>query len=150
MVHMIVSFYSTASFFSISIILSAVELSKPLVGSSHNNTLGSVINSYPILVLFLSPPDIPFSVTPPMIVSWQPFRPSLAMISLTFTSIYLSFKAVLSLAANLKLSTGENVESKTSSCWTKAPILPKSFCSRFLSLHFTTPFMLDPGLKLSL
>ena len=49
-------------------ILKAVELSSPLVGSSQSNRLGSVISSYPILVLFLSPPDIPLNKVPPTFV----------------------------------------------------------------------------------
>ena len=38
----------------------AEKQSNPVVGSSKNNTDGFVINSTPIDVLFLSPPDIPF------------------------------------------------------------------------------------------
>ncbi|VEL33356.1 unnamed protein product [Protopolystoma xenopodis] len=37
----------------------AVNASKPVVGSSRKRTVGSVINSIPILVRFLSPPDTP-------------------------------------------------------------------------------------------
>lgn len=41
-------------------IYKALKLSKPEVGSSRRIKLGSVINSTPIAVLFLSPPDIVF------------------------------------------------------------------------------------------
>ena len=37
----------------------AVCASNPVVGSSRNRTWGSMINSIPMLVLFLSPPDTP-------------------------------------------------------------------------------------------
>lgn len=60
-----------ASFLSKAMILKAVELSRPLVGSSRSSNLGSVINSYPILVLFLSPPDMALIVNPPILVSLQ-------------------------------------------------------------------------------
>jgi hypothetical protein len=58
-----------ASFLRSCTILRAVELSRPLVGSSRRITTGSVINSYPIEVLFLSPPEIPLRRTPPILVS---------------------------------------------------------------------------------
>lgn len=48
----------------------AVKESSPLEGSSKNNTAGSVINSYPIFTLFLSPPDTPFKKWPPILVSF--------------------------------------------------------------------------------
>jgi len=92
-----------------------VELSRPLVGSSNSNKFGSVISSYPILVLFRSPPEIPLKSVPPTLVSLQDFKPSLSTMSLILTSIYLSVKLVLSLAANLKLSIGEKVSKSTSS-----------------------------------
>ena len=37
----------------------AVDASRPVVGSSRNSTDGDIINSIPILVRFLSPPEIP-------------------------------------------------------------------------------------------
>ena len=58
-----------ASFLSNYIILKAVCESKPEVGSSKNNILGLDISSYPIDVLFFSPPDSPLIKTPPNIVS---------------------------------------------------------------------------------
>ena len=40
--------------------------SKPKVGSSKNNTDGSVMSSQPILTLLRSPPEMPFKKYPPM------------------------------------------------------------------------------------
>ena len=58
-------------------IFNDVVLSKPDVGSSQRRKLGSVINSYPIDVLLRSPPEIPLTVAPPIIVSRQFWRESL-------------------------------------------------------------------------
>jgi len=74
---MMVMLFVLASFFSILIIFNEVVESKPLVGSSQRSKLGSVISSYPILVLFLSPPEIPLTRTPPILVYAQFYRPSL-------------------------------------------------------------------------
>jgi len=54
--------------FSVSITLVAVNESRPVVGSSKKMSFGSVINSTPIDVLFLSPPDTPFIKGPPIFV----------------------------------------------------------------------------------
>ena len=43
----------------------AVDASKPVVGSSRKRTSGDVINSIPIDVRFLSPPDIPLITSLP-------------------------------------------------------------------------------------
>lgn len=48
------------------IIINAVKESNPEVGSSRRITLGSVTSSNPIEVLFRSPPESPFSITPPI------------------------------------------------------------------------------------
>ena len=48
-----------ASALSVSITFWAVLESRPLVGSSRKSTVGLVINSYPIEVLFLSPDETP-------------------------------------------------------------------------------------------
>jgi len=56
------------SSFSVSITEVAVKESNPVVGSSKNIKLGSVISSTPIDVLFLSPPDTPFTNGPPILV----------------------------------------------------------------------------------
>lgn len=45
--------------------LEAVWVSKPVVGSSRNITDGSVISSMPMLVRFLSPPEIPRVISVP-------------------------------------------------------------------------------------
>ena len=97
-------------------IFNAVELSRPLVGSSQRRRLGSVISSYPILVLFLSPPEIPLTRTPPIRVSLQSRRPSLSMTSLTLFSIDYGLRLVRNLAANLNDSSGVKVSRRTSSC----------------------------------
>jgi len=47
----------------------AVNESSPVVGSSRKIRLGSVINSTPIDVLFLSPPETPLTRGPPILVS---------------------------------------------------------------------------------
>ncbi|CAG9325714.1 unnamed protein product [Blepharisma stoltei] len=52
-----------------SITTSAVKLSRPEVGSSSKRTIGSVISSIPMQTLFLSPPERPFLVMLPMILS---------------------------------------------------------------------------------
>jgi hypothetical protein len=57
-----------ASFFSNLTIDIAVNESSPDVGSSKKMILGLVISSYPIEVLFLSPPDIPLTRSVPTIV----------------------------------------------------------------------------------
>lgn len=46
--------------------MNAVNESKPEVGSSSIIQNGSLINSTPIDVLFLSPPDIPFIIAFPI------------------------------------------------------------------------------------
>lgn len=142
---MILVFLSTASFLSILIIFRDVVLSKPEVGSSQSKKLGSVINSYPIDVLFLSPPESPFTVAPPIIVSLQFSKDNLSTISSIFLSIYLSVNYVLSLAANLNDSAGVKVSKRTSSYCTKAPNLPKSLSFISLSLHLSSPSNFDPG-----
>jgi hypothetical protein len=57
-----------ASLLSIDMILRAVVLSSPLVGSSIRIRLGLEISSYPMEVRFLSPPEIPLILTPPILV----------------------------------------------------------------------------------
>lgn len=57
-----------AKSFNISITEVAVNESKPVVGSSKKIRLGSVINSTPIEVLFLSPPETPLIKGPPIFV----------------------------------------------------------------------------------
>jgi len=54
---------------STSMTLVAVKESKPVVGSSKKIRFGFVINSTPIEVLFLSPPEIPLRSAPPILVS---------------------------------------------------------------------------------
>jgi len=46
----------------------AVKESNPVVGSSKKISIGSVINSTPMEVLFLSPPDTPLIRAPPIFV----------------------------------------------------------------------------------
>ena len=49
----------------------AVKESRPVVGSSRKIRFGSVINSTPIEVLFLSPPETPLIKGPPILVYWH-------------------------------------------------------------------------------
>jgi len=77
----------------------------------------------------------------------HPLSPNLVTISRILTSIYLGVRFVLSLAANLKLSIGEKVSRSTSSCWTKAPSLPKSLFIILRSLQRTSPVIFEPGLR---
>lgn len=66
-----------ASYFKSLIILRAECESNPDVGSSRRRTLGLVTNSYPIVVLFFSPPDKPFIMSPPYKTFLQLSNPSL-------------------------------------------------------------------------
>lgn len=150
MVQTTVKPWSTAIFFNIFTILKAVEESRPLVGSSQSKKCGSVISSYPMLVLLRSPPEIPFFSCPPIQVFWQCLSPSLCIISWILSSISQLLRFVFNFEANLKHSRGVNVSSSTSSCYTNAPIFPKSFWSNLLLLHFTSPVILDPLLNPSL
>ena len=113
-----------ASVFSKFIILRAVELSRPLVGSSRRISCGSVISSYPIQVLFLSPPEIDLSVNPPILVFWHDCSWSRSIICWDFSLIYSVFRDVLSFAAKQKLSKGVRVSIKMSSYMTNAPSFP--------------------------
>lgn len=126
---------SYASFLSILQILKAVELSRPLVGSSKSIKLGFVINSYPMQVLFLSPPEILFRLNPPIFWFLQLASYNLFIISSAFTSISSSLKLVLSFAAKQKLSMGVMVSINISSCITKAPSFPKSCFPTIFPLH---------------
>ena len=64
------------------------NLSNPEVGSSNRIQVGSLINSNPIEVLFLSPPEIPFTYYPPMKLSLHFSNFSFFIISSTFLSLY--------------------------------------------------------------
>lgn len=57
-----------ASFFKRSQTAVAVKESNPVVGSSKNKSIGSVISSTPIEVLFRSPPETPLINGPPILV----------------------------------------------------------------------------------
>ena len=61
-------------------ILNEVEESNPLVGSSINMRDGLDISSYPIEIRFLSPPETPFLIQPPIIVVWHCCNESLLII----------------------------------------------------------------------
>ena len=60
---------SLASFLRYYTMMKAVSESSPEVGSSRNMTAGSLMSSKAIDVLFRSPPEIPFSNSPPTNVS---------------------------------------------------------------------------------
>lgn len=66
---MTVLFIWCASFFNLETIIYDVNESNPDVGSSKKITVGSEISSTAIDVRFLSPPETPFTTTPPTNVS---------------------------------------------------------------------------------
>jgi hypothetical protein len=112
---------SLACFFMSFIILSEVNESSPLVGSSKNIKEGSVIISKPIDTLLRSPPDNPLKKIEPIIVFCEFYNPSLESNISTLSSIVLSSPTYLNLAAKVKHSFGVIVDIRMSSCWTKAP-----------------------------
>lgn len=66
----------------------AVKLSRPEVGSSSTKAAGFVITSRAMQVLFLSPPETPWTNFPPMGVFWHLISCRSWMSSLTFFSLY--------------------------------------------------------------
>lgn len=112
------------SCFSSLIIRSEVDESRPLVGSSSSNKEGFVINSYPIDILFLSPPETPLRSHPPTIVSAHDYKESLLITLSTLLSISSPLSPILIWHANLNNSLAVIVISKISSCWTKADVFP--------------------------
>lgn len=93
--------FSLAIFYKILQIFTAVKLSNPDVGSSSKTTLGSVINSTPIAVLFRSPPDIIFLSTEPTWLSATSVKPKSLISLLTFLSYSYSDIFSFSLAAKV-------------------------------------------------
>lgn len=65
-------------------VLKAVVESRPEVGSSRNRRDGLIIISFPILTLFLSPPDTPRTKEPPIIVSWHLFAHNISFTTSAF------------------------------------------------------------------
>lgn len=94
------------------------------MGSSRKIKLGLVINSTPIEVLFLSPPETPLIRALPTLVLAQSWRPR--AYKRDSTLVYLSFSGSesLKLAVKLKISLGVIVAIKISSYWTKAIKFP--------------------------
>jgi len=82
------------------------------------------MSSYPMQVLFLSPPDKDLSTNPPIGESLQAYSYSLSIIFCDFTSISESVRFVLNLHAKQKDSKGVIVSIRISSYITKAPKLP--------------------------
>lgn len=110
--------YSCASFESSLQILFAIKESRPEVGSSSKIILGSVINSTPIAVRFLSPPEIVFFRTLPIIVSLH-FSSPKSWINFVMRCSYSSILTFnLKRAANLKASVTVKYAKSTSSCIT--------------------------------
>ena len=72
--------------------LIAVLLSNPVVGSSNMHKFGLFIMSYPIEVLFLSPPESPLRNRPPTGIFLHSFKPSRFIYSLTLFFISFLFK----------------------------------------------------------
>lgn len=93
----------------------AVKESRPVVGSSKKMRLGSVMSSTPMDVLFLSPPETPFTRGPPILVFWHLFNLNSVTISSTLYIFSSSVPLSLSLAANSRHSLTENVWNKISS-----------------------------------
>lgn len=67
----IIKFCTSAKYCNTSTILRAVVESNPEVGSSRNRREGLIIISLPMQTRFLSPPEIPLTKEPPIIVSWH-------------------------------------------------------------------------------
>ena len=116
-----------ATFLSIKISWTAEKESRPEVGSSRNTQLGLVTNSTPTIVLFRSPPDIPFSSSPPTNVSAHLSNPSSSSMLSTSRSISSSVvdRGKRNLAENLMHSLGVEAIERESSCATKAMLLRK-------------------------
>ena len=74
-----VEFCDFDNFFKYFITLRAVLLSRPEVGSSKMHKFGFLIKSYPIEVLFLSPPESPLINLPPTGVSTHSYKPNRLM-----------------------------------------------------------------------
>lgn len=136
-----------ASFFRSFTILKAVDESRPLVGSSRNSKEGLVISSYPIDILFRSPPETPLRNHPPILVSWQAYSANFLITCCTLSSIkdYERFNLILHAKTNSSFAVSDS--DKTSSCCTKAAILPKSPLSKHRPLIFTAPFEKEPPLE---
>lgn len=99
----------------------AVVESRPDVGSSISKSYGFVISSYPIEVLFRSPPESPLSNTFPKTVFSQSYSDRKLIISVTLSYIgFLSadISPFLNLQANVKSSLGVMVAKRQSSCGT--------------------------------
>lgn len=93
-----------ANSFIVSTTLIAIYESKPVVGSSKNINIGSVINSTPIAVLFLSPPDTPLIRAPPIFVLEHFYSLSSVIISVTLFIFSSYDPASFSFAANSRHS----------------------------------------------
>ena len=116
----------------------AVNESSPVVGSSKNIKLGSVISSTPIDVRLRSPPDTPFTSGPPIFVSAAFSRPRL-MISLSTTSLWFESGGSFIRAANSRHSRTVSICSNTSSCCTYPTYFAKSILLRSTPLTSTSP-----------
>lgn len=106
-------------------IFKALKLSKADVGSSSIIKDGSVINSTPIAVLFLSPPDINFYMEEPIEILATLNRPSSFSNYSTLLSYSIFVPLSFSLAANVNASRGVKYRNNISSYITYAPIFPK-------------------------
>ena len=84
--------------------MKAVRESRPELGSSRKMTLGSLMSSKAIEVLFLYPPEIPFRIVPPMGTSrhFSSFR--FLTSSANISSFYSFGLANFRLAANSRVS----------------------------------------------
>jgi len=126
----------------------ALKLSRPEVGSSRRINEGSVINSYAIASLFLSPPERPLYSIEPTLVFLQLSKPRFSIISFTFSSCYSFVKwASLSLAPKVIDSLTVKCSKRMSSCMTYAAYLAKVAWSTSLSLNLTLPVRVAPSLS---
>lgn len=101
----------------ISTIFVAVNESSPVVGSSKNIRLGSVINSTPIDVRLRSPPETPLMSSPPIVVSDHLVNFRSLIKILTLSSLFTDAGSLIC-AAKLSHSRTVIVSSMMSSCCT--------------------------------
>ena len=97
--------------------MKAVRESCPEVGSSRMISLGLLINSKAMDVLFFSPPDIPFSdFSPPMIVSrhFSSLRSEASLLTVSDLEVLEAFKRRAATYYNVSLTV--RVGKRLSSC----------------------------------
>lgn len=125
----------------------ALKLSKPEVGSSKRITLGSVIISTPIAVLFFSPPDSTLWCVVPILESAIYYSPKSLRIYSTLKSCSIIDNFNFRRAAKVNASLGVKYPNRISSYITYAPIDPKtSWVNSILSFIKVFPVSFAPDL----